>query len=78
MKFQEIADLDQAFKVTSNSENESSQMVGTVTDSYHFDSYGNEAWRGGLLRTISQLNEIVFNSGEAMFAILESQLVLTL
>ena len=71
MKFQEIADLNQIFLITSDSENpddnQTGQMVGTTTDSYEFNFRGDEAWRGGLLKTISQLNEIVVNSGEEMW-----------
>ena len=66
MNFQEIADLDEAFLVDPD-ENQVRRMVETMTDSYHFDAFGNETWRGGLLKTISQLNEIVFNSGEEMW-----------
>ena len=38
-----------------------------VTEAYAFDHFGNELFKKSLLLVISQLNEIVFNSGEEMW-----------
>ena len=47
--------------------NKDPSMTAVSVGSYYFDHFGNEFYEGRLLKVISQLNEIVFDSNEEMW-----------